>query len=450
MRAVLAIAWNLFLETARKRSALVFLLLVGGFAIALPVSLEGEGTLRSRLQAAVTYGAGLPVLAISLATVFLASGAISLDIQRRRLHGIVTKPVPRPAIIAGKLLGIIAIDAALLGTILAAMGLHVAFGGARGEAEELREAEDRFFQVRRSVRAAPRAATEEEVRRRMQSFGEADPRDHQRPIDTEAAARRSLSMHRIEPGSAAEIRFEGMGPCPPGSRIFIRYALFASPPAAAARIPCAWTAAARGGETLRIVPPPEPPGIPREIAVPAELVEGGVLRLSLESPASSGLTIFADPQRIEALPVEGGFWGNAGLGFASVLGRLVLLAAIGLLAGSLFGFPTACLLTGFIYCVGAGSSFLGEVFTEYSAGGGSTFPEALGRAASNVGLLILEVLPDFAGIDPIEKIADGRAIPLVELAGVLAWTAGLQAALALALASLVLGHKELERGGSGP
>ena len=450
MRAVIAIAGNLLVETARKRSALVFVLLLSGFAIALPFALEGEGTLRSRLQAAVTYGAGLPVFAISLATVFISSGAISLDLQRRRLHGIATKPVTRVSILAGKLLGIIALDAVLLGAIFAAVGAHVALGGARarGEGDELREAEDRFFQPRRAVRAAPRTPTDEEVRRLVESLAAGDAHDHRGAIPIEAAARRSLSMHRIAPGSAAEIRFEGMGLCPPGSLIFIRYALFASPPAEAGRIPCEWTAAVRGGEALRIAPPAEPPGIPREIAVPAELVEGGVLRLSLESPVRSGLTIFADPERIEALPVEGGFWRNGGVGFAAVLGRLVLLAALGLLAGSLFGFPTACLLTGFIYCVGAGSSFFAEVFTEYSSRAGSTLPDALGRVLSSVSLAVLDALPNFAGIDPIEKIADGRAIPLAELVQALAWTACLQTALAIAAAALVLGRRELERGGS--
>jgi hypothetical protein len=449
VRAALAIAWNLVLETTRRRSALVFLLLFSGFAVALPFSLEGEGTLRSRLQAAVTYGAGLPVFAISLATVFLSSGAISLDIERRRLHGVVTKPVRRLAILGGKLLGIIAIDAVLLAAILAAVSLHAALGGGAGAgSDEHGEAEDRFFQVRRSVRPTARTPTAEEVRRLVESLSANDAHGHAGPVDLESAAKRSLSIHRIEPGSSTEIRFEGIGPCPPGSRIFIRYALFASPPAEAGRIPCEWTAAVRGGEALRIAPPAEPPGIPREIAVPSDLVEEGVLRLSLASPVRSGLTIFADPERIEALPVEGGFWSNAGLGFTAVLGPLVLLAAIGLLAGSLFGFPTACLLTGFIYCVGVGSSFLGEVFTEYSSGAGSTVPEAIGRAASGVGLVILDVLPDFAGIDPIVKIADGRAIPLAELAAALAWTAGLQAFLALAVAALVLGRKEIERGGS--
>jgi hypothetical protein len=450
MTAVLAVASNLMREVARKRAAIAFFILLPVIALALPLAMDGGGTLRSRLQTAVTYGAGLPVFLASLATVFLSAGAISLDLESRRLATVATKPVKRHAILAGKLLGVLGVDIALLAITFAALTASIGIlARADASPEERREASERFFAVRRSVPASPASLDPGKVRRRIEELEALDRPGLRSAEEIEAAARRSLSVLTIPPGTAGAIRFEGVEEGPPGGRIFIRYSLLASPPGEAARIPCVWVAKTKAGDLLRITPPPRSPGVPHEIAVPGDLVDGGVLRLSLGTPASSGLTILADPERMEALAVHGGVWGNAALAFVAVLGRLVLLAAIGLLAGSLLGFPTACLLTGFIYCAGLAASFLRETFEELAPGPeAASLLDRIERAASGIGSAVLDVLPDFAGLDPLGRMAEGRAILPLELLGGLGWTVALQGTAVFAVAALILGLREIDRSGS--
>jgi hypothetical protein len=450
MRPSLAIAANLLREVARRRSSILFLAVVAGLAVALPGLPGGGGDLRSRLQRDVSYGVGFPLLLIALATISLAAGAIALDADRRRLDLVVTKPARRWQVVLGKLLGILAIDAVLLASVLAGFALRVeVIESRRGvSAEEETAARERFFTPRR---AAPSAAPPvdpaalERLMKEMEGSGGVEAGDARSARGIEIRARRSLSRLRLEPGKTAALRFLDVTPeGDPAGPIFIRATIHSSPPGLAPRFECRWRRPDPPGDL--ITSSRGVTGVPHETAFPASLSSGGALRVALENPAeeNQSATLIADHAAIEALYAWGRFWPNVLRAFAAAFAALFFLASVCLLGSALFTFPTASLLGLFFYITGLGSSFLLDTFTDSLTGpAGDTTLDQVERGLAGFGKLVFRLLPDWAAIDPVERLAGGLAVPGGELASRIGWTVFVQGGIALAAAAFFFRRREL-------
>jgi Cu-processing system permease protein len=103
MGPFIALAFNGFREARRNRVTL----LVGLFALALllSTSLVVEVTVVTFDRVLTDVGLGAMSLMLVLLTIFLSSGLISREIERRTIFLMVSKPLSRGAFLVGRLLG---------------------------------------------------------------------------------------------------------------------------------------------------------------------------------------------------------------------------------------------------------------------------------------------------------------------------------------------------------
>jgi ABC-type transport system involved in multi-copper enzyme maturation permease subunit len=103
MGPFIALALNGFREARRNRVTL----LVGIFAIAMLLSttLVLEVTINTFDRVLTDVGLGAMSLMLVLLTIFLSSGLISREIERRTIFLMVSKPISRGAFLVGRLLG---------------------------------------------------------------------------------------------------------------------------------------------------------------------------------------------------------------------------------------------------------------------------------------------------------------------------------------------------------
>jgi hypothetical protein len=106
MKQTWAVAWLTFREGLRMRIVLVFLIVLVLIVLRLPFALRGDDTLAGRLQTFLAYSLGALMIFLSLATVFFSCATLSGEIRTRSLHLVVTKPISRFRVLAGKWLGV--------------------------------------------------------------------------------------------------------------------------------------------------------------------------------------------------------------------------------------------------------------------------------------------------------------------------------------------------------
>jgi hypothetical protein len=469
MRPILAVAGNLLREISRKRSTPFLVLLVAGSAFILPHVGGGGGTLRTRLQLAVTYGVGFPAFLLALATIATASG-MAREIENRRIQVVVTKPIAAWQILLGRLVGMVIGNAVLLGLVLGALAIDVSFisGSEAGTKEDpVRQepgdpvrpgAPEKVFLARASLHAVVPPPPEGAVRAYVAALErDAHASKGLSAADLEVRARRALRLLRVAPGGSGEILFPGL---PPGAarardeEVIVRYQVYSLRPWELPRVDLDWdvlypiSAPAPGDEPVCTVRARQVlHGVPQGVALPAQAFSGDRwirLRVRNPSPGDPGATLILDPEKVEVLYVHGRFWPNALRALALVLAQLALLASIGLLGGCVCTFPTSVFLGLFLYLTALSAGFLRETFALFADG--SRGEGLIGRLEGWVvsfGSAVLSVLPDFATLDPVGRLAAGRAIGTAEMLGETAWMVGFEAAVALAAGAWILGRREL-------
>ncbi len=93
-----------------------------GFALLILVSIplfwltaDGDGTIKGRVQMFITYSLGFAGFILAILTILFGCRSLSVEIARKQIYGIVTKPIPRWQIVAGKWLGVMVLNVTLLG-----------------------------------------------------------------------------------------------------------------------------------------------------------------------------------------------------------------------------------------------------------------------------------------------------------------------------------------------
>ena len=103
--------------------------LVAIILISIPLwwlTATGDGTIKGQVQMFVAYSMGFTGFLLGLITILFSCSSLAAEIANRQIYGLVSKPIPRWQIIAGKITGVLLLDAALL--TLAALATY---GGVR-------------------------------------------------------------------------------------------------------------------------------------------------------------------------------------------------------------------------------------------------------------------------------------------------------------------------------
>ena len=114
-RRIAAVARTTVAEGLRAKVASGFALLI---LVSLPVfyfAAEGDGTIKGQVQMFMIYSLGLTSFLLSLLTIFFSCRSLSVEVASRQIYSIVSKPIPRWQILAGKWVGIMSVNVVLLG-----------------------------------------------------------------------------------------------------------------------------------------------------------------------------------------------------------------------------------------------------------------------------------------------------------------------------------------------
>ncbi|MEE8169200.1 MAG: ABC transporter permease [Phycisphaerae bacterium] len=125
-RRIRAVASSTLAEGLRMRVALVFLLVMVVAIPTLAATGEGDGTILGRVQMFIGYAFGFSSFLLAVLTIILSTRSLSAEIAGRQIFGTVSKPIPRWQVIAGKWLGITALNVVML-----AFAVFAAYAGVR-------------------------------------------------------------------------------------------------------------------------------------------------------------------------------------------------------------------------------------------------------------------------------------------------------------------------------
>ncbi|NOY81013.1 MAG: ABC transporter permease [Kiritimatiellaeota bacterium] len=110
MNAAFAIAIQTIRASLRSRVFHVLLTLILLAVFVLPITVAGDGTAVGQVQISLTYSLGVVTALISIATLWLSCASLSREIEGYELHLVLTKPVNRFTVLAGKWLGVLAMN----------------------------------------------------------------------------------------------------------------------------------------------------------------------------------------------------------------------------------------------------------------------------------------------------------------------------------------------------
>lgn len=112
---MIAIARNVLNEAVRMKVSLVFIVLLLLLLSYAPQSLNPEQPLRYRVQSWLQYGSGLSYAVLALLTLFLSVGTVAFEQRDKVIWQTMTKPVPPWQYLLGKWIGVMGLNAVLLG-----------------------------------------------------------------------------------------------------------------------------------------------------------------------------------------------------------------------------------------------------------------------------------------------------------------------------------------------
>jgi len=387
-----AVAGSVVREAMRLRIAVVFAAIAIVTIPLLPQFIDPDTPLRYQVQTFLSRSLDTMYLVCSLLTVFLGCATVAFEIRDRQAWTTLTKPVSRMSWLAGKWLGIVALNVAILGTCTLAMSAYLVQMRSR-VAQDLYD----FVAIENEVLAARIGSTPEfqllspdELQARVEADMKADPniqadlRDGARSeIEikqtlAKAALEKHLAGQRtIGPNLEKVYRFVGLRRGEEGETLTLRYKFYSGESDPNALYPVVFVFGQ--GDRQQWTDSNFVAAQSNVVSVPASAIgEGGVLEVRIqnlkfnpnardgEPPFVPGTgTIYFDPDGLELLHRVGGFADNLLRAQLVNILKLSFLGMLSVVSASILSFPVACLIV--FTALGAGSigGFLGSSVTEY-------------------------------------------------------------------------------------
>jgi len=365
MKNVLAIARLTFREGVRMRIVLVFVVVLGFLMLWLPFTVRGDQTVTGQLQTFLSYSLGATGLLLGLAGVFLSCSTLTTEFRSMTLHLVLTKPVSRIEVLAGKWLGInilLLLLLALCGAAIYGFAVLIKNRPASFERDRL-NVRDVVWQARVAATPKPPPDLEKEARQWVESELR-QGREFSRGTEF-AVAQRLKQMERewrrIPPQHFALYDFEGLvEPRDPETVFQVRFRANAKPMPLDEMIAIdfgfldpethAWL-----GEVHRTQ---ERANIWHEFLARGQgFIKDGRATLAVANPAPptrSTAIVFDEEPWIQIMYTIGTFEESYLKVLLLIAGRLAVLSALGLFFSVFVSFPVACfcVLTFYVICLG--------------------------------------------------------------------------------------------------
>lgn len=428
MKRVWAIAWLTFQEGIRMRIVLVFLIILGVAVLRLPFALKGDETLSGRLQTFLAYSLGALSVFLGLATAFLSCATLTNEIRTRSLHLVVTKPVTRFQILAGKWLGVNLLNVMMLllsGATIYGFAVYIK-NQPELFARDTMQLRDVIWTARSAaIPKLPdfRKAAEEYVRQQLKN-------DPSSTTNVDAAVFENVkqqeeAFRRIRPGeqriyefenltqperadTVLQVRFRARGtPIPLDDILYIHWGLL--DPDNGAMV-AQFVSRERMSERHQFL-----------FRTGGALVQKGRAFLAVGNPippfdpTNQTAIYFEGSDSLQLLYKVGSFEMNYLKTLALILFRLAFISAVGLFFGTFTSFPVACFCTLSIYlfCLGI-PWWLESIGANMPVESMTVKLDPYGRFGTVVRALLVPLLrfalPDFWAYDGVARLIDGFVI----------------------------------------
>jgi hypothetical protein len=393
----------------------------------LPLMLKDDGTARGFIQIMLTYTLSIITALLGFSTLWTACGTLAKDIEDCQMQMVVTKPVARWQIWVGKWIGLVSLNAVLLG--MAGISIYamltyrysqlppvlqeelrsevfVARAALKEKPQDIRADVERITAERIEGMGGDRTVApvdREEVRKQVQAKLVAEqtvvPPGYQRVWKIDVG---TLSVASLQEQMQIRLKFQVARTNESG---LYQGVLQVGPPET---------------DKLKTTSATFAPGTFHEIPIPRNLVDdNGILTITFINPNDVGL-MFPLDEGMEVLYRDGGFQVNFLRGLLIIFCWLALFAAVGLAAGSFLSFPVASLVAVAVFIVGMSSSTLQGVVDEGTFLGsdhdsGKPLNPALDFVMVPVFRLMLTVVNFSQGFSPVDSLSTGRSITWISV-----------------------------------
>ena len=415
--AITALTWK-----AAFRYRLIWVLtgLLLVTVIGLPLIIKDDGTARGLTQILLTYTLSFVTTILSLATLWLACATLARDVEDCQMQMVTVKPIARWQVWAGKWLGIMSLNAALLAFAGLAIFLLIQWRasklpeqqqqilraevltarvGARERAPNLDAEVENQLQTRLAKNPLPADANLAEVRKQM--------RDQIKSLN-EVIRPGYLRRWNIDLGVA--------GPLPKDKPLFLRVKFMSSQYSTKPlTYPTFWEfGPAESPNRLRHRRPLTTATF-HEIPLNPNLVDAkGVLTIDCVNPAENrDALVFSLEEGLEVLYAEAGFGVNFVRALFIILLWLGFFTALGLAAASFMTFPVAAFFSLSMLVIGLGSTMISTVVSEGSYLGGAAggfAPSVIDKLMLGVFKVLLFLTKLVLDFSPIDALSTGRSV----------------------------------------
>ena len=448
MRSIWAVAVNTMRQALRLKIVTVFIVLLAVLLPVMGLKMTGDGTIKGRMQAFISYGMSLTALLLALLTIFTTAYTITSDVKDKQVYTVLTKPLRRFQFVLGKFFGVIVLDAVLLAFFAAIIyGITISLPKfLHADKEQLIQINNEFFTARASLKPEPPdiSADVNQAYEKLKNEGEVPAGVDEHPVakknyKNELARRIGLRRRAAAVGEEMLFEFNNVKPRDPNQELFIRfkYDVAVNPPDLS--IYSRW--AVGDIRQVQYATPIETPLYTterkdlirtfREFTVPADAVaRDGYLALVFQNvPLNDTSVILPLEDGLEVLYKADSFTANYVRAILLIFIRLIFLAALAVFAGSFLSFPVAILLCLSVFTMANMSGFIGE---SYDVVGGE--PNAI---YSYVLKPFIMFLPEFNKLAPANFLVPARLLSWPVLAWDCLTTICLKT-LPLALMSLLI------------
>ncbi len=473
---VWATARKMIIEALHRRIVLVLLVFFVVLMLLLPFVLKTEGSLRSQVQLVMLYSLVLALVLLSMVAIFLSAASICSEVEHKHVQVTDTKPMRRWQFLLGKWFGVVVLCTAVMFVMTGASLVLILYlarppdlarmGGREAARAGLdyQALVDQVLVARRVVKATEPPGVDKAVEAQVEQAKAAGlwPESTRKQRNMREQIRFSLltQMMTVPPGGRYTWVFEGLRPDDQGV-LQVHFLGHVSTPKG--DMVGRWlvlkeekTVDETGKEQRKfrvvetVVPPPAGwrAGSRPTITISAEAIgQDGTLYLTYENYHSYGAAIFSGKELTAALQREGSFIPNYYRSVLIMLCHVALLAALGLMAGSLFSFPVASLLVVFCFLVGvSGPWFLSFVKPSWFWYVEMGPVEEIVRTAWYDALAgFLAVMPHFGQHNPLGKLTEGVMVGWGQVMSAGAVMVYLKAAAALLIGMYFYSRRELAR-----
>jgi len=425
MQRVGAIAWLTWKAAFRFRLFLVVAVLLLASVVGLPLLIKTDGTARGFTQILLTYTLTTISALLGLSTLWLACGTLARDIEDCQMQMVAVKPIARWQIWLGKWLGLMALNAALLGLSGGSVYGLLQWRATRLPVDQQQVLRNEVLVARGSARQKNLdAVIEEEAESQLQERLQKSPVAKVDLVEVRKQIREQIKAEHqiVGPGDPRQWQIElGSVKDSLGERpLHLRVKFNAADHSTSGTFTALWAVGAPPKTRLaRLEPMSLAPDTFHEFEIPPNVDENGVLTITFWNPNNTAL-LFPLDEGIEVLYREGSFGLNYARGLGIIFCWMALLAALGLAAASFLSFPVAAFVAVSVMVLVMSSGTLANAVSEgtianYNAEKGtkgSTWADIVVIPAFKAILSIINLAKDFS---PIDSLSTGRSIPWSEL-----------------------------------